>query len=193
MVSAPWLLHVDQISRRRNSRSPRRAVVQSDEPRTAVSLASIVTCSPCRRLRRSLVLEASADSSRRRLGGHVLCSDALRLCSPPGESAGTPAFSERLCEAKPIGSRRDSQKGGFAEGLLDGYGGNPDFDVSGDSRESPSKVFAGRSPRPSGVARSQCVDQHVARRAAPLAGGEGDSLPGEGRSPGESLRGLSSS
>src|SRR2546425_2174921 len=78
-------------------RSPWRAVVDPDEPRTAVSLASIVTCLPCRSLRRSLVLDASADSSRRRLGGHVLCYDALRLCSPRGESAGALTFAERLC------------------------------------------------------------------------------------------------
>ena len=168
MVSAPWLLRLDQISRRRISRSPRRAVVPSDEPRTTVPLASISTCSPCRRLRRSLVLDASADSSRSRLGGHVLCYDALHLRSPRGESAGVLAFAERLCEAKPIGSRRDSQKGGFAEGLLDGYGADAYFDVSGDSRERPSGVFAGAEPAtvrcgPKSMRRSACCS---ASRAA---------------------------
>src|SRR5258705_339960 len=82
MVSAPWLLHVDQISGAYPSLGLAGAIVQSDEPRMVVSLAIIVTCSPCRKLRRSLVLDAIADSGRTRVGGHVLCCDALSLCRP---------------------------------------------------------------------------------------------------------------
>src|SRR5436309_15438869 len=102
MVPTPWLMQLDQTSRRRISHSPLRPVVHLDEPRTAVALASEATCSACGRLRRSLARPIPT-----RAGGGACAS----TCFATAGSSGRPG---REAEESVQSSCALLQKEGFA-------------------------------------------------------------------------------